>query len=224
MQYNQSNVADVWNRVYLNFNDKRFSVWKESATPWLVQKIQFLKSEGVQRILDAGCGDGRNLSVFAETGFEITGIDVSKEAIKKAERVKSKFPDINLKIGSIEEMDFQNEFDAIICDFVLVHIPEIEKAVDNFYKALKENGLALLEFTTVDDPAFGDGEKIGKNEFLDRGIFLRFYTIDDIYKLLAKFEILCIDQINHEDPPHLEGYPRFKKHVHNSYFVLARKK
>lgn len=217
------NTEDTWNNVYSNFKGKRFSIWKIKATPWFVQKIPFLKKKGVKKILDAGCGDGRNLNEFAHAGFEMTGIDMSEKGVEKSKRVKKKFPKTKIEQMDLEKMDFKNKFDAIVCDYVFVHVNNEKKVIGNFYKALKKNGLALLEFISIYDTYYGLGKKLTSNTYLYKNVLYRGYSIDYIYKILKKFDILSVDQITHEDPSH-SGYIRAKPHFHNSFYVLARKK
>jgi len=54
-------------------------------------------------------------------------------------------------------------------------------------------------------------------------MFLKFYTLKDIEKMLKKFTILIIDSYYYTDPAHGKGYHRKKRHTHHSYFVLAQK-
>ena len=50
---------------------------------------QLLKGRFVpgMRVLDAGCGSGRNLVYFLRSGYEVFGIDESREAIAQARRL-----------------------------------------------------------------------------------------------------------------------------------------
>jgi len=86
MEY-QNKISLQWDNVYNRFRGKRLSVWRETATPFFVNKIEYLKYKKVKNILDAGCGDGRNLSAFAQEGFDVMGFDVSSLAIKKCNRL-----------------------------------------------------------------------------------------------------------------------------------------
>lgn len=212
-----------WDKVYKDFKGKRFSVWKEDTTLFFKNKIPFLKKNGVKKILDAGCGDGRNLLTFAKAGFEMVGMDSSKEACQRAQRVAKRYPKTRVIQHDLRDLNSKNEFDAIICDYVLVHLENGRDIIQNFFRALKNGGYLLIEFLSIDDPSYGQGKKVGKNAFTDHDIFHRFYDLDEVKNILSAFEILEINKIKHEDPKHVEDYPRSKKHQHDSIYVLCKK-
>ena len=127
-----------WDKVYSlfhTFNAPRDSVWNEQPTPFFQRFIPFLKHNGVKKVMDAGCGDGRNLAPFIQAGFQVSGVDFSNAALdyckknyqycSNLELIKSFLENIQLPAGST---------DVIICDHVLVHIREVNSAVDHFYR------------------------------------------------------------------------------------------
>jgi len=213
----------LWNKVYDNFEGSRPSVWRENASPFFTSKIEYLKHLGFKSLLDAGCGDGRNIIEFAKAGFESTGVDLSQSAL---DRCKKNCEGLNVKLEKqdLEKMDFKDgSFDVIICDFVTAHMENPQKVMDEFHRLLKKGGYLLIEFTSTKDPHCGEGEKIGENEFMQKGFYLRFYTNPQIEKLLQKFKIQIIDSATYTDPDHGTGYNRKERHFHHSYFVAAIK-
>ncbi len=215
--------SNRWDKVYNDFKGKRFSVWKEDITPFLEEEIDFLKNRGVKKILDAGCGDGRNLLAFAKAGFEMTGIDISQEACPRAKRVVKQYPQTKVICQDLTDLNGADEYDAIICDYVMVHLQDGKKVIENFHRALGRNAYLLIEFLSTDDPSFGKGEKVGENSFISHGIFHHFYSLDEVKNLLSLFKILEIRKIRHQDPNHVADYPRSKRHTHDSIYVLCNK-
>src|SRR5215475_13564501 len=76
------------------------------------------------RILDAGCGYGRNLVYLLREGYEIFAIDANKGAVEHVRRLSkslhSGLPDENFQVSLVEKMPFPNEFaDVVICNSVL---------------------------------------------------------------------------------------------------------
>lgn len=76
------------------------------------------------RILDAGCGYGRNLVYLLRAGAAIFALDANAEAVahvrELARELQPRLPDENFRVGAIEAMPFPGEFaDVVICNSVL---------------------------------------------------------------------------------------------------------
>lgn len=75
---------------------------------------QLLKGRFVpgMRVLDAGCGSGRNLVYFLRNGYEVFGIDQSPEAISQMQRLAAALaphlPADNFRVEEVERMSFRN--------------------------------------------------------------------------------------------------------------------
>lgn len=59
---------------------------KAEAVEFIDKLIEYLKPEPGSRMLDVGCGKGRHSVLLASKGFDVTGIDLSEQSIKKAEK------------------------------------------------------------------------------------------------------------------------------------------
>ena len=70
-------------------------------------------------LLSAGCGAGRYDGILSEAGHSVLGIDLSDGML---ERAKEKFPNIQYEKKGLQEIDYQNEFDGIVCIDALEHI------------------------------------------------------------------------------------------------------
>lgn len=76
------------------------------------------------RVLDAGCGYGRNLVHLLREGCEVFALDADADGIghvrQLSESLKTGLPAENFQVGSIERMPFADEFaDVVICSSVL---------------------------------------------------------------------------------------------------------
>ena len=62
------------------------------------------------RVLDAGCGGGRNLVYFLRCGYEVCGVDLSPEAVAHVRALASelapRLPADNFRVEAVEEMSF----------------------------------------------------------------------------------------------------------------------
>jgi SAM-dependent methyltransferase len=76
------------------------------------------------RVLDAGCGYGRNLVYLLREGCEAFALDLDSEGVEHVRRLAASLgaglPAENFKVGAIEQMPFPDGFaDAVICSAVL---------------------------------------------------------------------------------------------------------
>jgi len=105
--------------------------------------------DGRRRILDAGCGSGRNLRYFLAHGFDVYGIDEDPTAIsatrKMAASLNPKLPLDNIRQGTLHVLPWADgRMDAVICSAVLhfardrVHF---DRMVDEMWRVLARGGL-----------------------------------------------------------------------------------
>ncbi|HEX4945824.1 MAG TPA: class I SAM-dependent methyltransferase [Blastocatellia bacterium] len=101
------------------------------------------------KILDAGCGGGRNLIYFLQNGFEVYGIDQSPESIAYVRQLAQHFapqlPLDNFRVAAVEEAVFADEsFDAVLSSAVL-HFARDEaqfrQMLGAMWRQLKPGGL-----------------------------------------------------------------------------------
>lgn len=94
------------------------------------------------RVLDAGCGNGRLLEALKDKKISYLGIDNSSELIKAA---KHNYPQYDFREADILDLDDvpEHDFDHIFCLAVLQHIPSQElrvKFLKNLATKLKQPG------------------------------------------------------------------------------------
>ena len=87
---------------------------------------QLLKGrfDGCGKILDVGCGGGRNIIYFLKNGFDVSGVDQDGNAIETtramARQLAPKTPPENFVVAKVEDMPFgDGTFDLVICSAVL---------------------------------------------------------------------------------------------------------
>lgn len=112
--------------------------------------IKRLRKNNVKTILDAGCGTCGPMIKLLKEGFDVEGLDFSKDMIEqgKKELVKAGYDP-----GLIHFADLENEsdlpkkkFDVVLALGVFPHIVDEKRALSNMRKLLKPNGLVLIEF------------------------------------------------------------------------------
>ncbi len=132
---------EVWNRLA-----SRWTHWRSQPENFT---IKFANQWKQGKILDVGCGNGRNLVPFAKNGFESYGIDFGEEMIKEAKKfVKKQDVAVELKVADARELPFKDEtFDYCISTAALHHIETNEgreKALSEINRVLKREGFAFI--------------------------------------------------------------------------------
>lgn len=96
------------------------------------------------KILDAGCGSGRDTKYFLEHGYDVTAIDGSEKLASLA----SQHSGTNVQTMRFQDMVFDNEFDGVWASASLLHVPkiEIEDVLKKIYHSLKKNGVFYASF------------------------------------------------------------------------------
>ena len=103
-----------------------------------------------KKVLEIGCGTGRQTRALAEMFGEVVAIDVSGEMIQQASSLNSDLKNVSfIETSGRDLSEFSdNSFDLVYSYIVLGHIPEKE-IVDNyfreFYRVLQEGGSFIIE-------------------------------------------------------------------------------
>lgn len=103
------------------------------------------KQPSTVKILDAGCGMGRLLRYYSAKGYNIYGVEVLEELVR---RIKMTFPILKVEHASVLDLPFQEaNFDIYISVGVLRWIdpPIMNKVFDEAFRVLKPDGILLLD-------------------------------------------------------------------------------
>jgi SAM-dependent methyltransferase len=140
------------------------------------------------RVLDAGCGYGRNLVYLLREGCEVFALDANAEGVEHvralARELAPQLPVENFRVGAIEKMDFPDGFaDVVICSSVL-HFARDEQhflaMVEELWRVLRPGGMLFcrlgsrigMEFERVRSHVYRIGD--GSEWFLvDEAVLLR---------------------------------------------------
>ncbi|WP_192347478.1 bifunctional 2-polyprenyl-6-hydroxyphenol methylase/3-demethylubiquinol 3-O-methyltransferase UbiG [Algoriphagus sp. Y33] len=126
------------------------------------------------RILDAGCGEGRNAVYFINGGYQIFGIDRDETAIQycryMASSLDKSYDVYRFQVGGLEEIPFhQKAFDAVICSAVL-HFAQDESAfwqmISEMLRVLKPGGILWFRMTTAFGGMLEQSQSVGEGKYL----------------------------------------------------------
>lgn len=138
------------------------------------------------RLLDAGCGAGRDAKYFVEKGFVVEAFDASSAMVTFA----SGHTGIEVQHLRFEQLEYSNEFDAIWACASLLHVPKdgIHGVLQRLVRALKGGGVMYMSVkaTKVGSPAGG------------RRFY--YYTTTELEQLLSSQEdVVILDTWTNED-------------------------
>jgi len=105
--------------------------------------------DGRKRVLDAGCGSGRNLPFLIARGFDVYAIDEDPAAVgatkKLATSLNPKLPLDNIRQGALHVLPWSDgRMDAVICSAVLHFARDrthFERMLDEMWRVLAPGGL-----------------------------------------------------------------------------------
>lgn len=108
---------------------------------------------GGQHVLDVASGPGYGVGGAVARGATAIGVDFAASMVELA---SENFPDAEFREGDGENLSFTDEcFDAVICLFGLLHMPEPEKAVAEAHRVLRPGGrYAFTVWATPDTHEF----------------------------------------------------------------------
>jgi len=115
---------------------------------FLQEFLSLLPPKGT--ILDAACGAGRYLPFLLEKEHSIIGIDQSQGMLASA---IAKFPAVQFEKVGLQEMDFLEVFDGVICMDAMENVPpeDWSLVLDNFHRALKPHGYLYFTAETIEN-------------------------------------------------------------------------
>lgn len=142
------------------------------------------------KILDVGCGNGRNLKWFYNADFEIHGTDINSDSVSHCKELYPQQKD-NFILATAEKMPYnKNSFDHIICNAVLHFADDLNhflKMFEELLRILKSGGSLLIRMAS----SFGlENEAV----LISNGIYelpdgsTRFLLTDEILNVLLKNE------------------------------------
>jgi SAM-dependent methyltransferase len=140
--------------------DVKNQSWVEDTENQVAFIIKTLELTGKERILDLACGYGRHALSFAQKGFSVIGIDITKDyiddAMKNAKKNSLKAEFVQL---DIRDVCFENEFDVVLnlADGAIGYLETDEenlKIFDVISRALKNGGKHFMDVCNAEHAAY----------------------------------------------------------------------
>jgi 2-polyprenyl-3-methyl-5-hydroxy-6-metoxy-1,4-benzoquinol methylase len=122
------------------------------------------------KLLDAGCGSGRDSHYFTHQGYDVTSFDASEALVKKAEILLGH----SVLCNTFQNIKFTDHFDGMWACASLLHVAkdEITSVMFKLSNALTESGVMYVSF------------KYGESERKDTGRLFNDYTETSFDKMI----------------------------------------
>ena len=123
---------------------------------YLFDQILRGRFDARRRVLDAGCGDGRNLIYFLRNGFSCYGVDSEPDAIRRVREVAAalapQLPQEQFVVADVDRLPFDDRsMDAVISSAVL-HFASDEqqfsRMVGEMWRVLASGGLLFARLAS----------------------------------------------------------------------------
>lgn len=166
-------------KAYRAISHNYYEWTKSIIVPEIIDKfISLINKNG--KILDLGCGPGRDLKFFQEKGLKAFGVDICPEMIaiaKKRSRLK------NVYLGDMYNLPFDDNFFAgIYCCASLSHIPkkDLVTVLNEIKRVCRKNAVMFCSVKLGNREDIIQENKYGK--MIKR--FWAFYQVNEIKKRL----------------------------------------
>lgn len=206
-------MSNIWDKIYSD--DSAF--FGKDPSDFAQKCYSYFKKYGVKRILELGCGQGRDTIFFASNGFDVHAIDASKVAIENInQKIRQKNISLDLRhFKARAVLPFDSSYFDAVYSHMFYNMRFTDEELGFLFKesnrVLNNNSLFYFSVRSDKDVLYNKGKKIDNNIYEVNGFQIRFFTKRQIQSFLENyFEIKNIEE-SYEEPVNL-------------YFVFCRKK
>jgi ubiquinone/menaquinone biosynthesis C-methylase UbiE len=190
----------------------------KKTAQFITDAVPDLAKHEVKKVLDLGCGVGRHSVLLASNGFEVVGMDISKNALKMARSwvQKERLENVALVRATMTNIPINDCcLDAVVSVSVMHHAlkKDIVRSISEVYRILGKNGWFIANLASLNDPRYGTGRMLEKNTFwiLEDYEKKRF---GEMHHFFTKSEALrLLDHFSKVDVTSLEEKPNYWKIV-----------
>ena len=160
------------------------------------------QQNGVRRILDLGCGDGRHLMYFGRLGYRMCGLDYAPTALQLAEdELARESLDVELICSDMTTIPWPDEsFDAVVCVDAIQHnlVEGIRRTINEMHRVLKSGGWLFITVGTcqpIGPIIFRNGFEIEPGTYVltegrEKGVPHHFFSTTELLDEFSHFVLV----------------------------------
>jgi SAM-dependent methyltransferase len=214
------NVEAFWDARYADA-----LVYGTDPTSVARHLARIFRAQGVQSILEAGCGSGRDALFYASEGFQVTGTEISANALRWArERAQAAGLRMTLLRDNLAETRLRpGSFDAAVA-IHLIHLqpaPVRQSMVNQLWRLTRDGGLIAMANYSIQEAGFAAWDPYPEpNTRVDpKGKVVHFFDEADLRSLLPpdRFDLLILEEVD------LAEVPDSGPVTHREWLTIARK-
>jgi SAM-dependent methyltransferase len=199
-------VSEIWNKVY----SSDASFFGDGPSNFGLDCYEEFKRNGVKRILELGCGQGRDAIFFASNGIDVVAIDLSQVAVDALSKIAI---ERDLPIRPIVHDAgkgipyYGSYFDAVYSHMFFnmrFSADDLKYLFIEVNRVLKNDGLNLFSVRSDHDAMYRRGALVEEDIYDINGFQIRFFSKFDIEEIITKtgFDLYEITEA-YEEPVNL---------------------
>jgi len=194
-----------WDRIY----SEELDFFGEEPSYPARKAAEVFRTEGKSKILELGAGQGRDALFFARSGFQVTALDYSENAVEaisqKAEKLRLSRSVTAVCHDIRTPLPFENvSFDACFCHMLYcmaLCTSELESLFLEVGRVLKPKGLNIYTVRHTGDAHYGKGIHRGEDMYEVGGFIVHFFSKEKVEHLAKGYEIVRMEKFEEGELP-----------------------
>lgn len=184
-------TVDSYNKIAEEFHSRNFATIY--AREYRIFRDLIIDGN---KVLEIGCGTGRDAEGLINLGFEYIGVDASEGMLKVAE---NKLPTATFQLGDFYNLNFEDgSFDGFWAAASFLHVPknDIDKVLQEAKRILKSSGIGFISLKQkrgMDEGVIRE-EKAGGIER-----YFAFYEADEFKEILERNNLEVVQIVTQQE-------------------------
>jgi ubiquinone/menaquinone biosynthesis C-methylase UbiE len=139
----KDSVQSQFNQAAANYSTSPI----HASGPDLAEMVKVAQLQGHEQLLDAGCGAGHTALTFAPHVAHVIAVDLAESMLAQGRRLAAErgIQNLEFRPGDVEKLPFEDDsFDVITSRYSAHHWPNPQRALEEFRRVLRPNGLLLI--------------------------------------------------------------------------------